>query len=68
MDKRQRYRLTKREKKKRQEKKKKEKKKNQCHVIGVKKSYFGTKKSFLVGGGVGWWVKSDFSVSLCPFS
>ena len=26
---------------------------------------FETKKSFLVGGG---WVKSYFSVSLCPFS
>ena len=30
---------------------------------------FETKKSFLVGGGGWWWwVKSDFSVSLCPFS
>ena len=46
---------------------------NQCHSTGVKKSYFGhafhltPKKSFLVGGGGGLWVKSDFSVSLRPF-
>ena len=51
---------------------------NQCHITGVKKSYFchtfhlRPKKVFwwVVGGGGGWWwwVKSDFSVSLCPFS
>ena len=41
---------------------------NQCHSTGVKKSYLGhafhltPKKSFLVGGGGGLWVKSDFSV------
>ena len=41
--------------------------KKRCHCTGVKKSYFGltfhlaTKKVFW------WWVKSDFSVSLCPF-
>ena len=48
---------------------------NQCHITGVKKSYFchtfhlRPKKVFWwVGGGGGWWVKSDFSVSLRPFS
>ena len=51
---------------------------NQCHITGVKKSYFchtfhlRPKKVFWWvvggGGGGGWWVKSDFSVSLCPFS
>ena len=51
---------------------------NQCHITRVKKSYFchtfhlRAKKVFWwVGGGGGggwWWVKSDFSVSLCPFS
>ena len=42
-------------------------KQNQCHSTKVKKSYFchtfhpRPKQVFW------WWVKSDFSVSLCPF-
>ena len=38
---------------------------NQGYSTRIKKSYFGhtfsfdTKKSFLVGGWLGWWVKSD---------
>ena len=40
-----------------------------CHrskkVLFLPYLSFETKKSFLVGGW--WWVKSDFSVSLCPF-
>ena len=50
---------------------------NQCHITGVKKSYFchtfhlRPKKVFwwwrVAGGRWRWWVKSDFSVSLCLF-
>ena len=43
---------------------------NQCHITGVNKSNFGltfhlAQKKFTSGRWC--WVKSDFSVSLCPF-